>query len=92
MEPLTILWKVGIPGLSKYRLGVQGHHFPVSDRNRTGGKARTAITVNGKAKHQMWHNWKELENTKLYSKNFPIRNKKRKGTENIKVGLKDMRD
>lgn len=73
MEPLTTLWRVGIPSLSKHRLDVQGHHFPIADINRIGDEARAPITLN----RNMWHNWKELENTQIHSMNFPIRNKEK---------------
>lgn len=65
-EPPTVPhWKTGIPALSKYRQGLQGHHFTVSEINRTGSESETTTTLNGKVGKQMLHSWniREHKNT-----------------------------
>lgn len=61
----------------------------ISEIKRIISEAVTTITLNEKARKQMWHTWEELEKiTKIYWNNLPIRNKRKKRNGKNQSGSK----
>lgn len=70
--PIEPYWRVDIFVVSKYTQGLQGHRLAISEIEM---RVRLEPLLRQMERLERGENsWKELENTKIHSKNLPIRN------------------